>query len=224
MIAKSFPLKQYASVAFFLFTSLSFSQIEISSKDESNFYKSIFYDYRGSNTVDVALGSSVINGDLPNPIFEIYSHIGYKRFLFPHLNINVSYNKFNLAYKDIYNEGYMSFDLNMEFLMLPYQKFTPYVFFGGGYNASNYFNETAFKAQGGIGIEQILADRLGVKLFADYNYVFTDELDRVVFGDSDDVYWRIGLGLNFYFGGNQKKEKLLEGIPTIINSNPIIPK
>jgi hypothetical protein len=37
------------------------------------------------------------------------------------------------------------------------------------------------------------------------------------------VYWRVLLGMNFYFGGENRKEKLLKGQPTIINSNPIIP-
>ena len=183
-----------------------------------------FYEYRGTNTIDLAIGTSVMNGDLSDPLFEISSRVGYKRCITPHLNINFSYNKFNLAYKDIYNEGFMSFDLNLESILLPNQKFSPFVFAGGGYNVSNYFEQTATKIQGGIGIEYILVEKIGVKLFSDYNHVFSDELEGLAFGDSDDVYWRLLIGVNFYFGGDNKKEELLKGQPTIINSNPIIPR
>lgn len=183
-----------------------------------------FYEYRGTNVIELAAGTSVINGDLIDSLFEICIRIGYKRAITPHLNINFSYNKFNLAYKDIYNEGFMSFDLNLEGLLLPNHKFSPFIFAGGGYNAANYFEQTATKVQGGIGLEYIVTEKVGVKLFSDYNYVFSDELDGVIFGSSDDVYWRILVGVNFYFGGDNKKGKLLKGQPTIINSNPIIPR
>jgi hypothetical protein len=182
-----------------------------------------FYKFRGTNAVELAAGTSVINGDLTEPLFEISSRVGYKRFITPHLNINVSYNKFNLAYKDVYNEGFMSFDLNLEGLLMPHKKFSPFIFAGGGYNTANYFEQTATKVQAGIGIEYIVTEKVGVKLFSDYNYVFSDELDGLVFGDADDVYWRVLLCMNFSFGGENRKEKLLKGQPTIINSNPIIP-
>lgn len=182
-----------------------------------------FYEYRGTNAIELAVGTSVMNGDLSEPLFEISSRVGYKRTITPHLNVNFSYNKFNLAYKDVYNEGFMSFDLNLEGILMPNHKFSPFIFVGGGYNAANYFEQTAEKLQGGIGLEYVVTEKVGLKLFSDYNYTFSDELDRVIFGAANDVYWRILVGVNFYFGGENRKEKLLKGQPTIINSNPIIP-
>ncbi|WP_325581353.1 Curli production assembly/transport component CsgG [Gelidibacter sp.] len=191
--------------------------------DADYFYKkTFFYDQRGVNVIELAVGTSNINGDLPSPIFEIASRIGYKHFMFPHLNIGFTYNKFNIAFEDVYNEGFMSFDLNLEYVASPYQSFSPFLFAGGGYNASNYFVQTATKFQGGGGVEIIVATGFGLKIMADYNYVMSDELDGVVFGASDDAYWRVLFGANFYFGGQNKKERILKGVPTIINSNPII--
>lgn len=184
--------------------------------------KTFFFDYRGANVIDVGIGTSIINGDLPNPIFEIAFRAGYKRSLSPHLNIGLTYNKFNLAFEDIYNEGFMSFDLNLEYLMSPYQNFSPFLFAGGGLNASNYFTQTATKFQGGAGIEVIAAKRLGLRLMADYNFVLSDTLDGVISGGSDDTYWRILVGTNIYFGDRNKKERLLKDTPSIMNSNPII--
>lgn len=186
-------------------------------------YNLSFYDLRGTNVIDLGIGSSIMNGDLVDPLFEIYFHAGYKRYLFPHLNINFSYNKFNLAYDDVYNEGFMSFDLNLETTILPSYRFSPFFYAGGGYNAANYFENTAVKFQGGGGLEYIAVEGLGLKLYADYNYVLSDELDGLIAGASNDVYYRIGFGVNFYFGGIKKKEKILKSQPSIINSNQIIP-
>ena len=181
-----------------------------------------FYDSRGTNVIDLGVGAAIINGDLPDLVLEIASRFGYKRYIFPYLNIGLTYNKFNLAFKDGYHEGFISFYLNLEYVLFPYHKVTPFLFVGGGYNASNYFVQTAAKLQGGAGIEIIAAEKFGLKIMADYNYVLSDALDGVVFGASDDAYWRFLLGVNLYFGGRKKKESVLKGLPTIINSNPII--
>lgn len=203
---------------------LSFSQekAEKSQKSIKNRYS--FFSHRGSNAIDIAGGSSVINGDYQDPKFESYFRIGYKHHMTSHLNINFTYNKYNLAYEEFYNEGFMSFDLNLELLLSPYRKFSPYLYAGVGHNASNYFESTSDKLQGGLGMEFIISDRLGIKLFGEYNYSFSDELDGLIQGESDDVFYRIGFGLNIYFGGNKKKEILRKKIKTVINSNPIFPK
>lgn len=183
--------------------------------------KTEFYDLRGTNAIDVALGTSVINGDFVDPMFEIYSHIGYKRHLTPHLALDFGYHKFNLAYIDTFNEGFMSFDLNVEILLLPHEHFSPYLFAGAGYNAANHFKQTAPKVQGGIGLEYILSSQFALKLYGDYNYVSSDTLDGLEAGASDDTYFRLAFGLNFYFGGAQKKAMVLKDHKTVIGTYSI---
>ncbi|WP_298903752.1 Curli production assembly/transport component CsgG [uncultured Psychroserpens sp.] len=183
--------------------------------------KTKFYEIRGTNAFDVALGTSVINGDFIDPMFEIYSHFGYKRHLTPHLAIDFGYHKFNLAYIDLFNEGFMSFDLNLELLVIPHERFSPFIFAGAGYNASNHFKQTAPKVQGGIGLECIVSNQFALKLYTDYNYVSSDTLDGLEAGASDDTYFRIAFGMNFYFGGAEKKAKILEDYSTEIESNSI---
>lgn len=228
MIAKHNRIKLLLMLLFGLFYLSAVSQTkeetsDLTKEESSNLKKIAFYELRGSNAIDFGVGTSVINGDLMDPKFEIYFHVGYKRYICPYLNINIGYNKFNLAYKDVYNEGFMSFDLNVESTILPYSKFSPFVFAGGGYNASNYFKQTAAKFQGGGGIEYIVSEGLGLKLYTDYNYVMSDELDGLIAGASDDSYFRIGFGINYYFGGSKKKIKIKENQPSIINSNQINP-
>lgn len=190
--------------------------------DEDSLPKIQFYDLRGTNAFDVAIGTSVMNGDLVDPMFEIYSHVGYKRHITPHLAIDIGYHKFNLAYIDVYNEGFMSFDLNVELLIRPHHEFSPFIFAGAGYNAANHFSQSDPKVQGGVGLEYIVTEGVALKLYSDYNYVSSDTLDGLEAGASDDVYWRIAFGVNFYFGGMQKKAKLLKDYPTVINEFSII--
>ncbi|MBR9846694.1 MAG: porin family protein [Algicola sp.] len=182
-------------------------------------YKTEFYDLRGTNAFDIAIGTSVINGDFVDPMFEIYSHIGYKRHLSPHFGIDIGYHKFNLAFIDVYNEGFMSFDVNLELTVLPHKVFSPFLFAGAGLNASNHFKETANKFQGGIGLEYIVTQKIGVKLYTDYNYVSSDTLDGLEAGNSDDTYFRLAIGVNFYFGGSKIKSKKLKEQATVIDSN-----
>lgn len=211
--------KYYKNVLFFFLGMIQFGMTAQTVSDSLKFKKSAFYELRGNNVIDVGAGTSVINGDLEDPKFEGYFHIGYKRYIIPQLNVNLSYNKFNLAYVDVYNEGFMSFDLNFEWTVFPDTRFTPFVFAGGGYNASNYFEETALKFQGGGGVEYIVSNGFGLKLYADYNQVMSDELDGLIAGASDDTYFRIGVGVNYYFGG--KKKAKVEDDSSIINSNQI---
>ncbi|WP_296384878.1 outer membrane beta-barrel protein [Winogradskyella sp.] len=189
-------------------------------QDSKELYSKLsFYDYRGTNAIDAAIGTSVINGDFTDAEFELYFKLGYKRHITDHLNINFTYNKYNVAFRDLYNEGFMSFDLNIEYLFNPYEEFTPFIQAGYGYNAANYFETTAAKAQGAIGIEYIVTDGLGLKLFGEYNHAFSDELDGLIAGESDDTFFRLGLGINLYFGGNKRKQELLSYIDTVIQSN-----
>jgi len=213
--------KRFFFLGFILcFVNHSFSQKQDSLSMKSLKLSKFGKDVRGKNALSLGVGTSVMNGDLSNPMFEIYSHIGYKRFLGSSVAINLGYHKFNLAFEDTFNEGFMSFDLNLEWYVSPYNTFTPFIFAGGGYHAANYFEATETKVQGGIGLEYLMTERIGLKLFADYNYMFTDDVEGLVFGESDDAYWRVAIGLNIYFG-KFLENKLAKKIPTVINSNQL---
>ncbi|WP_422105398.1 outer membrane protein [Winogradskyella sp.] len=198
------------------------SQDENHQQNNENLYRKLsFFDLRGTSAVDLAVGTALINNDYPEPEFEFYFRIGFKQYLTDHLNIGISYNKYNLAFNETFNEGYMSFDLNLEYMITPYNEFSPFVFGGYGYNASNNFESTQAKAQVGVGIEYTLVEGVGVKLFGDYNYVLSNEMEGLIVPNNDESFIRVAVGVNIYFGGNKKRERLLERVETIINSNLI---
>jgi len=49
--------------------------------------------------------------------------------------------------------------------------------------------------------------------------VASDVLDGLKAGASDDTYYRLAIGVNFYFGGAQKKAKIMKERATVIESN-----
>ncbi|WP_239021944.1 Curli production assembly/transport component CsgG [Pontimicrobium aquaticum] len=204
------------------FYNISYGQEKAKSTKIKTLNKGYNSEVRGTNALSVAFGAAIANADYPEALFEVNMHVAYKRFLGPYVNINIGYNKYNLAFKDVFNEGFMSFDVNLEIIPFSKNIFSPFVYAGGGVNASNYFVTTDTKTQGGAGFEVLISPSVGVKLFAEYNMMFTDELDGRIYGASDDAFWRAAIGLNFYFGKRGKRRNVNKNEPTVINSNPII--
>lgn len=193
-----------------------------SNQDNERLYQKLgFYDFRGSNSVDIAVGSSLITGDFPEPEFEIYFRLGYKRFITEHLGASITFNKYNIAFNETFNEGFLSFDFNLEYLMAPFNRISPYVYAGYGYNAYSDFETTGPKVQGGLGVEFIVVKQVGVKVFGEYNYGFSKETSPIIQDENNISFLRLGLGLNLYFGGQKAKDKLLEDVDTVIKSNTI---
>ena len=210
-------------VVFFLFSYLkTYSQEGNKITSIKTFNEVYDAEVRGRNAFSLAAGSVIANGDYPSALYEIYLHIGYKRFIGPYVNINIGFNKYNLAFKDVFNEGFMSFDANLEIVPFPKSILSPYFFAGGGVNASDYFEKTDSKVQVGAGFEILIASSIAIKFFGEYNMTFTDELDGRIYGESDDTFWRAAIGLNFYFGKRGGKKAIKKNEATVINSNPII--
>jgi curli production assembly/transport component CsgG len=179
----------------------------------------VFFDYRGTNAIDAALGASKTNGDLPDSEYTFYYKIGYKRYILDNLNVNLSYHNYNVAFGNSYNKRFTSFDLNAEYVVSPYTRFSPFFQAGFGYSIQNKSKNTAFKFQWSLGLEYIVSEGIGLKLYGERNTNFTDELDGVREGETNDLGIRLGGGINFYFGGKKKKAERLSRIKTVINSN-----
>ncbi|EPR73870.1 curli production assembly/transport component CsgG [Winogradskyella psychrotolerans RS-3] len=195
----------------FSFFNSAFSQETDEKSERSINHRYAFFDYRGSNAVALVGGYVMMESDYPESEFDLYFRIGYKYHITSYLNINVSYSKYNVTVNDVYSEGFMSFDLNLEILFSPHTKFLPFLYVGGGYNASNYYVSTAAKAQGGCGFEIIVTKGIGLKLIGEYNYMFADDhLDGLIANETIDTLLRGGLGLNLYFGGKKKRKLYVE--------------
>ena len=95
------PKCQLLAVIIMVFSSVTiYSQTQIKNDDDLNakLYKKLkFFSLRGTSGIDLGAGSTIANGDLPDPEFELYFKVGYRYHISSHLNFNLSYNKYNLS-------------------------------------------------------------------------------------------------------------------------------
>lgn len=195
---------------------------------QREYAKLVFFDYRGTNAFDVSFGAATLaTGDTENNKYGFYYRLGYKRYILDHFAVGVSYNNYKLSYSLIDQEEIEieqqlnSIDFNFEYIVLPYDEYTPFFYAGFGYNALDSFEVSSIKLQLGFGMEYIVTDKLGVRLFGEYNHSMDDDMEFLINDQDDDTIIRVGAGLNFYFGGSKERERRLESIPTVIKSNLI---
>lgn len=143
----------------------------------------------------------------PIPQFDYNFKFGVKQFLFsPKFNVNASINLFRLRNKDVFEKRFASLDANLEYIIMPYDNLTPYIFGGTGLMLKTSINPD-IKFQYGAGLEYMPTPKMGFRIFGEHNVLFTDELDNVIHGKRDDFFWRFGVGINLYLGKGFKKSK-----------------
>ena len=95
----------------------------------------------------------------------------------------------------------MSTDLNLAYDILPFDNLSPFIYAGfGALITDKKIKDNYFKFQYGGGIEYLPIKKIGIKVFAEQNILFSDKLEGLVKGKWNDYYWRLGVGLNFYVG------------------------
>ncbi len=162
---------------------------------------------RSKFAIEISGGTSLIDGDYVNPVLKPMGRGALKWFITPSLNLSASTNAVLLANKDLLDVGYLTYDLNLELLLLPRDKFSPYIYGGAGYGMNKKFENTHSKVQFGVGVEYLVSNAIGIKLFGEYDVNFSDNLDYIVAGVRDDYYYKFGLGLTYYLSSHKNKSK-----------------
>lgn len=162
---------------------------------------------RGKIGLEGTGGVTLIQGDYPNPVAKPMIRGAIKYFFAPNFNLSASTNAFWLGNKNVLDVGYASFDLNAELLVLPYDVFTPYIFAGAGTSFNKKFENNYSKVQYGAGLEYLVSNNFGFKIYGEHNLTFSDNVDYAVHGKRDDFYWRFGIGLTYYFPHKLKIKK-----------------
>ncbi|OAB25643.1 curli production assembly/transport component CsgG [Flavobacterium fryxellicola] len=159
---------------------------------------------RAKLALEIGGGTTLMDGDYSNPELRPMVRGGLKYFVAPSFNLSVSTNIFSLANKNLLDAGYLTFDLNGEYILLPKDRLTPFVFAGTGLGMSKISENIHGKVQYGIGLEYMASDNIGIKLYGEHNLNFSDNIDYIKRGVRDDYYYRFGLGLTFYFLNKNK--------------------
>ncbi|MBS7231011.1 hypothetical protein KHA90_08240 [Flavobacterium psychroterrae] len=167
-------------------------------------YGRVLENRRSKLAIEISGGATLMDGDYQDPLLRPFGRGALKFFITPGINVSASTNVVNLANKNLLDVGYITYDLNIEWLLLPKDRFTPYLYGGGGYAANKKFENGYSKIQYGLGLEYLVSDKIGIKLFAEQNINFSDNVDYIKAGTRDDYYYKFGLGLTYYFGKKKK--------------------
>lgn len=159
--------------------------------------KADFYDKKGKFYSIFGLGeANLIQGDYKDPVITPGVRFGLKFQLNRFWNINASTAFMTLENKDVLRKKYMATDLNLEYLMLPANKFSPFIFGGGGFLKNN--QPFSFKYQIGGGFEYFLKD-FSLRLQSQYDFGLDDNWDDLDNGKYNDRALRFGFGLTYHF-------------------------
>lgn len=168
------------------------------------------------NMVSVSGGASLVNADYTTKGLGAFARFEYQREIKPYLHLGVSTSFFELNSGDQFYNKFSAVDFNVRFNLLPYDNVSPFVYAGPGLfreinqseDGAYKLGETYFKLQYGGGIQYFMSERWGLKIFAEHNRSFSDEVDGLVNGKRNDDYLTFGLGLEYYFNFRNKDRKL----------------
>jgi curli biogenesis system outer membrane secretion channel CsgG len=173
--------------------------VEESIADSTALYnRKLIYNRTGFG-LDLNGGVSRIEGDYLDPLFRPTFGAGLKFFFNPTIDLSLSMNWTQFASKNRPNYDYITFNLNTEVYILPKDKLSPFIYGGLGTALTRNNANSFLKFQYGVGLEYLATKNIGVKVFGEHNIAFSDMVDYYEAGKRDDYYYRLGLGLTFYF-------------------------
>ena len=161
-------------------------------------------DNRGKLTLGVAAGSNSFYGDYtageirPKTSFLVGTSLTNHLYL----DANLGYRGL-MVKKKVDDYSYFS-DLSLRYVFLPYDKISPYLSIGGGfdyrYPGVGLSGDEFFpKLNGRIGMEFMAKKKLGITISSEWDYYLSDQFDGTRNGRYNDMGWGISLGMKFYF-------------------------
>ncbi|WP_299682696.1 CsgG/HfaB family protein [uncultured Dokdonia sp.] len=178
-------------------------------------YNRLFVDREYKNTISFSGGGNLIDGDFATRRLGFYGAATYQHNLNTFFDVAIDGAVFDLNNGEQYQNIFGSVGINGVFNVLPKDDLSPFIYAGPGLvvdlretvNEQTLFGRAFFKLQYGAGIQYKLNPRVGLKVFAEHNVVFSDELDFRVNGKRDDFYFNFGIGVNYNFNWKNKSKK-----------------
>jgi curli biogenesis system outer membrane secretion channel CsgG len=161
---------------------------------------------RGKVGFEIAGGAAYVDGDYANPVPKPMGKVGVKYFFTPYFDISGTASVFRVGNKNKIDVGYGSIDVNLDFLFLPYDSFSPFAYVGTGTFFNSAYENIQTKIQGGLGLEYLVSNNFGVKMYGEFNMSFSDNIDYINNGVRDDYFYCFGLGINYYIFQNFNKK------------------
>ena len=146
------------------------------------------------------------HGDYSSPSIKTGFGLSVDAYVSPHWAIRLNAGMGRWATKYYLDVGLSQADVGLLYRMLPYHRFTPLFYAGGGYIRRNNrsFNETTipsgFVLNAGTGLEYRLQQHIGFRATLEFHQPFTDALDGRVSGARNDYHIQGNVGLVFAIG------------------------
>lgn len=181
-------------------------------EESTRLYDRVYKPNVANSHFDFAIGANLFDGDLADKKFGEFAQLGYETTLGSTfgLHFNGRYQRFKAGNE--FEQAYTSLNLNLTYEILPTDNFTPFIYAGGGYLFGDN-DVSAPKMQYGGGVLYKVSDRVGLKLFAEQNLTFVDDVDLAINGRRNDFYFNFGFGLRYSILKDKKEEVEDEVIP-----------
>ncbi|WP_156115503.1 hypothetical protein [Psychroserpens sp. Hel_I_66] len=182
---------------------------------------------RLKNAISISGGSTLMNNDIGAPDFENFIELKFKRFIAPSIAISGNIKKFDIKNYDFKDNGFLSGDLNLEWILLPRNNFSPIFYAGPGLLISNDFEDKNYKVQGGLGFDFMVNSCVSIVGALGVNYVYNEQKGSQLLQSMNSLYYNATIGVQFYFGkrflskSRSRNKKLNKNDATIIQSNTI---
>lgn len=185
-------------------------------EESTGLYERRFFKNEYKHVFNVRGGAALIDGDFADNALDFSTGLGYRYKLSDAVRVGVDLDILRLnSNKSISNRyWWLTGGANLQYRILPYDKFSPIISAGAGYMAfvdsskALYLQpwEGFFKTQFGAGFEYTLSEQFSLEVKAEYNIAFSDKIDDVIVGTRDDYYYNFGVGINYHFGRKKSKQ------------------
>ncbi len=185
---------------------ISAYQIEKREMRETDIFNSRPERFRAQTALHINAAAFRYEGDYANPMIKSGFEIGLSRALNPNISAMLTLGTGELASERHFESKLSYADLNVQYRFLANNRFSPFVYGGGGLMAEvsstpfNFSGDKYFKLQAGLGFEYLFNDYLGLQTSFDNNYFLSDQLDEMNHGKFNDYFWKARIGLAVYFG------------------------
>ncbi|WP_460892393.1 CsgG/HfaB family protein [Rufibacter soli] len=177
----------------------------------TNIHGELMAARRGLVGVSAAGGGMYYNGDYTGSQVEPMAEIGVKISSRKNLAADFKFGRGALSTTgDVYHRTVNYAELNLNYLLSPKLKYSPYVQVGGGVIGASSSGKSVFSVfdqeglqsyiKAGIGYEYLLTPHIGLDLSAHSSYILNDRIDGVSQGRFNDYFWTGKLGVNIYLG------------------------
>lgn len=174
--------------------------------NNSRFDNIVVESNRGRIAVFGGITGNYIKNDFNNNNTKLGYNLGAKVMINENVSLSGIFSNFTLENKGIFSQNFNAVDLDLEYLFLPKNKFTPYINGGIGLltPTSSKNNDSKGKVYIGGGFEFLPHPSLGIRAFGKYDFGFTDDWDNYISGKRKDNMIVFGAGLIYYMGKKMK--------------------